>query len=127
MSKTPEELTEDWKAGKLATNWYYLKLESGEIELQSNNIGGFIMSIDNNVVQVLAPVPSYDEYRAMQERIADDGKTIEELSERYRKTKENETRLLEYTGKLLDRLKDTENTVKSLFQKVIELSKSEKQ
>lgn len=30
--KTPEELTEDWKAGKLDWNkFYYIKLTSGEI------------------------------------------------------------------------------------------------
>ena len=69
MTKTPEELTADWHAGKLAANWYYLKFEDGEIGLQSNNIGGFIMSIDNEVVQVLAPVPTYDQFVDLTEKV----------------------------------------------------------
>ena len=64
MTKTPEELTEDWKAGKLPAGCYYLKLENGEIELQNNCIGGFLMSCNNRVIQILAPVPTYDEYKA---------------------------------------------------------------
>ena len=71
MTKTPEELTADWKAGKLPAGWYYLNFENGEIELQNNCIGGFLMSRDNKVMQVLAPVPTYGEYKAMQEQIAE--------------------------------------------------------
>ncbi len=71
MTKTPEELTEDWKAGKLPAGWYYLNFENGEIELQNNCIGGFLMSRDNKVMQVLAPIPSYDEYKAMQDELAE--------------------------------------------------------
>ena len=71
MTKTPEESTTDWKAGKLSANWYYLKLESGEIELQNNNIGGFLMSRTNKVTQILAPVPTYDKYKAMQAELAE--------------------------------------------------------
>ena len=69
MTKTPEELTEDWEAGKLPAGWYYLKLENGEIELQNNCIGGFLMSCNNRVIQILSPVPTYDEYKAMQDHI----------------------------------------------------------
>lgn len=31
MTKTPEELTEDWKAGKLMQGWYFCKLKNGLI------------------------------------------------------------------------------------------------
>lgn len=79
MTKTPEELTEDWEAGKLPAGWYYLKLENGEIELQNNCIGGFLMSCNNRVIQILAPVPTYDEYKAMQDQIADASKKVEQL------------------------------------------------
>ena len=81
MTKTPEELTEDWEAGKLPAGWYYLKLENGEIELQNNCIGGFLMSCNNRVIQILAPVPTYDEYKAMQDQIADASKKVEGLEE----------------------------------------------
>nr|DAO19222.1 MAG TPA: Septin family protein [Caudoviricetes sp.] len=52
------------------------------------------------------PVPTYDEYKAMQLRI------------------ENEKRLLDYNGELLNRLKETEETVKSLFQQIAGSSKT---
>lgn len=81
MTKTPEELTEDWEAGKLPAGWYYLKLENGEIELQNNCIGGFLMSCNNRVIQILSPVPTYDEYKAMQDQIADASKKVEGLEE----------------------------------------------
>lgn len=79
MTKTPEELTEDWEAGKLPAGWYYLKLENGEIELQNNCIGGFLMSCNNRVIQILASVPSYDEYKAMWNQIVDANKKVEQL------------------------------------------------
>ena len=63
MTKTPEELTEDWKAGKLPAGDYYIKFENGEIERQNNCIGGFLMSCNNRVVQILAPVPSFEEWQ----------------------------------------------------------------
>lgn len=60
----------------------------------------------NPIIQVIAPVPTYDEYKAMQLRI------------------ENEKRLLDYNGKLLNRLKETEETVKSLFKQIANASKT---
>ena len=71
MSKTPEELTKDWKAGKLAAGYYYIKFKNGEIKTQDNLIGGFLMNMKNPIVQVLAPVPTYDEYKAMQAELAE--------------------------------------------------------
>lgn len=71
MSKTPDELTEEWKAGKLLAGDYYIKFENGEIERQNNCIGGFLMSCNNRVVQVLAPVPTYDEYKSMRAELAE--------------------------------------------------------
>lgn len=106
MTKTPEELTEDWKAGKLAAGYYYIKFKNGEIETRDNLIGGFLMNMKNPIIQVIAPVPTYDEYKAMQLRI------------------ENEKRLLDYNGKLLNHLKETEKTVKSLFQQIAGANKT---
>lgn len=93
MTKTPEELTEDWEAGKLPAGWYYLKLENGEIELQNNCIGGFLMSCNNRVIQILAPVPTYDEYKAMQAELA-------ELKEKIKKREE----LIQCLGSNIDEL-----------------------
>lgn len=91
MTKTPEELTEDWKAGKLPAGCYYLKLENGEIELQNNCIGGFLMSCNNRVIQILAPVPTYDEYKAMQEQLNKEGVWYTKIS--YKKIKKENNQL----------------------------------
>lgn len=64
MSK---DLTEKWKNGKLKADWYYLKMENGEIDIQNNYIGGFLMSRNNMVVQVLTPVPSCEELQQLKE------------------------------------------------------------
>ena len=71
MTKTPEELTEEWRAGKLAARYYYIKFKNGEIETRDNLIGGFLMNMKNPIEQVLAPVPTYDEYKAMQAELAE--------------------------------------------------------
>ena len=82
MTKTPEELTEDWKAGKLDWNkFYYIKLTSGEICIDYAHGAYFIKgkpqeitmdyTTDNDVKQILAPVPTYDEYKAIQKELAE--------------------------------------------------------
>lgn len=93
MTKTPEELTEDWKAGKLAAGYYYIKFKNGEIETRDNLIGGFLMNIKNPIIQVLASVPTYDKYKAMQAERA-------ELKEKIKKREE----LIQCLGSNIDEL-----------------------
>lgn len=107
MTKTPEELTKDWKAGELEDGLYYILLENGKTpisELETwyrTNIEeskeyyeteqAFYGYSDNMISEVLAPVPTYDEYKAMQAAIQNGEsaidtnkrlcKTIEELEE----------------------------------------------
>ena len=60
MSK---DLTQDWKNGELPEGGYYVKLESGKIDLY------FIVYDDDNcdeIVEVLAPVPSYEKYKSLE-------------------------------------------------------------
>lgn len=96
MTKTPEELTEDWKAGKLDWNkFYYIKLTSGEICIDYAHGAYFVngkpqeitmdYSTDEDVKQILAPVLSYDEYKAMQEQLNKEGTWYTEIS--YKKLK----------------------------------------
>lgn len=118
MTKTPEELTEDWKAGELHKRFdepklFYCKTDNGIEILKTWGYKNLeFLSMADEVfepvddVQILAPVPTYDEYKAMQLRI------------------ENEKRLLDYNGELLNRLKETEETVKSLFQQIAGSSKT---
>lgn len=78
MTKTPEELTEDWKAGKLPAGWYYIKIEGFkgvDIDLYDKEGNSWLCNSDKdlNPLNVIAPVPSYDEYRAMQEQLNKEG------------------------------------------------------
>lgn len=95
MTKTPEELTKEWKAGELEDGLYYILLENGKTpisELETwyrTNIEeskeyyeteqAFYGYSDNMISEVLAPVPTYDEYKAMQDQIADASKKVEQL------------------------------------------------
>lgn len=68
MSK---ELTEQWKNGTLPENWYYIHLKSncGNIDCITINYcdedGVFEEYPDEDIKEVLAPVPSYDEYNEL--------------------------------------------------------------
>lgn len=104
MTKTPKELTKEWRAGKLDLGYYYTKYKSRVIGIQNNFIDDFPMQLMNPVVQVIAPVPTYEEYKAMQERIADQRAELE--SARWYQTVQNED-----IGKLHGLLKECKNIV----------------
>lgn len=73
MTKTPEELTEDWKAGKLEYGQYWVKNKVWEkpfIDRWLPNCSWKI-SCKDAIEQILAPVPTYDEYKAMQAELAE--------------------------------------------------------
>lgn len=105
MTKTPEELTADWKAGKLHKRFdepklFYCKTDNGIEILKTwgyKNLEFLSMSdevfepVDN--VQILAPVPTYDEYKAMQKELA-------ELKEKIKKREE----LIQCLGSNIDEL-----------------------
>lgn len=78
MSKTPEELTEDWKAGRLKTNeHYYIELSNGMYFIDfydkqyEDNIypsgKGFDHVSKNCVKRVLSSVPDYNDYQQLKE------------------------------------------------------------
>lgn len=104
MTKTPEELTEDWKAGKLeADKEYYIKITDDIVIIdfytqQYDNshypLGlGFDLSSNKFIKKILAPVPIYDEYKAMQKELA-------ELKEKIKKKEE----LIQCLGSNIDEL-----------------------
>lgn len=71
-TKTPEELTEEWKAGKLVQGWYFCKLKNGLIhhfEFNGNDFTDLTCHIPP-VAKILAPC-NYDEYKAMQKELAE--------------------------------------------------------
>lgn len=83
MTKTPEELTEDWKAGKLHKRFdepklFYCKTDNGIEILKTWGYKNLeFLSMADEVfepvddVQILTPVPTYDEYKAMQKELAE--------------------------------------------------------
>jgi hypothetical protein len=97
MTKTPEELTEDWKAGELEYGRYWVKNKVWEkpfIDRWLPNCSWKI-SCKDAIEQILAPVPTYDEYKAMQaelaefkEKVADQRTDLE--SARWYQTVQNE-------------------------------------
>lgn len=95
MTKTPEELTEDWKAGKLEYRQYWVKNKVWEkpfIDRWLPNCSWKI-SCKDAIEQILAPVPTYDEYKAMQAELA-------ELKEKIKKREE----LIQCLGSNIDEL-----------------------
>lgn len=107
MTKTPEELTKEWKAGELEDGLYYILLENEKTpisELETwyrTNIEeskeyyeteqAFYGYSDNMISEVLAPVPTYDEYKAMQEQLNKEGTWYTEIS--YKKIKKENNNL----------------------------------
>ena len=70
MTKT---LTEQWREGTLPENWYYIHLKSdwGGIDCITINYcdedGVFEEYPDEDIKEVLAPVPSYSEYQSLKD------------------------------------------------------------
>ena len=64
--KTPEELTAEWKLNKKRNGYFYYQDVNKDIYVsQWYKLNPAIC------VKVLAPVPTYDEYKAMQEELAE--------------------------------------------------------
>ena len=104
MTKTPEELTEDWKAGKLVQDKdYYVETMASDVvidfygqlydESHYPQDLGFDNVSNGFVKRILAPVPSYDEYKAMQAELA-------ELKEKIKKRE----KLIQCLGSNIDEL-----------------------
>lgn len=93
-------LTEQWKNGELPSGWYYIELNEPFDKIHKDisyySLGSFDIEVDSNyIIEVLAPVPSYEEWQA---------------SEKYNKhfeveIKEKETQRIE----LMTRLNDVNN------------------
>ena len=59
-------LTEKWKKGELPEGDYYIKRRNGYLPYDNiDSRGVWRNSIDEDVVEVLAPVPSYEEWNQL--------------------------------------------------------------
>ena len=62
-------LTEQWKKGELPKGYYYIKLPTGRMEVISHDSFQYLESETiKNRLEVLAPVPSYEEWQKMKEQ-----------------------------------------------------------
>ena len=57
------DLTEQWKKGELEQGWYYIN--SGDIDYKYSkyNSADFFVTPHEDIKEVLAPVPSYEEWQ----------------------------------------------------------------
>ena len=85
MTKT---LTEQWREGKLPEGYYYIRVkEQGKEKIIEHKISGSAFFYDQNVVLgIVAPVPSYDEYKKLKEQLEIATKALKEINEKYRFT-----------------------------------------
>ena len=61
-------LTEQWKKGELPEGYYYFKMPDGAIEIASEyRLIRYNLTKDAEKIEVLAPVPSYEEWQELKE------------------------------------------------------------
>lgn len=67
MTKTPEELTADWNAGKLEDGDYYVRLANDDTIIEHLCKGEWCFDYGwrDVIVEVLAPVPDYEEFESL--------------------------------------------------------------
>ena len=106
---TSEQLTEQWKKGKLPSGEYYIKIEGVEDRACYFTGFGFAEAEAEDVEQILAPVPDYEEYqKLLSDQLAkNEGEEINaELEARLKKTQELELELRKENAQLKDLLKE---------------------
>lgn len=78
-------LTEQWKKGELEDGFYYFRMPDGTTDIASEyKLIRYILVRDSDKIEVLAPVPSYEEYLTMK----DCAKMVFEAAERETKLKD---------------------------------------
>lgn len=66
-SNNEKNLTELWEKGELEVDqYYYVKYADGSVEIQLY-VGGFLMRTDNRVVEVLALVPTFEDWQELRD------------------------------------------------------------
>lgn len=101
-------LTEKWDKGELPEGDYYIKRRNGDFLYDNIDTSGvWRNSIDEDILEVLAPVPSYEEWQELKE--ASDGLSklmFKSLMNRFVKADEERERLAEENQKLKELLKE---------------------
>ena len=124
MTKTPEELTKEWKAGELEDGLYYILLENGktpiaeletwcryddEVEEPYKTSQEFFGYPKDIISEVLSPIPSYNHFADLRkkaekyDRIKVNGNypdKISKLKSRIKKLLEEKDHFIELTEKI---------------------------
>lgn len=138
--RTPEELTEEWKAGELESGWYYTSILNGGVVPNlwfDDEWDDFLGMVE----EVLAPC-DYDEYKAMQAAIQNGEFAIDTNKRLCEKVEELEEKLAEHRhccccfeneamqlklAKYEDQIADASKTIEALEDEIAELKKENKQ
>ena len=86
-------LTEQWKKGELKEGWYYIELNESFDKIHKDisyySLGSFDIEVDSNyIIEILAPVPSYEEYLESESHCAVYSEVNKSLKEKNVKLKE---------------------------------------
>lgn len=81
MTKT---LTEQWKDMDLADgHLYYWRMPNGEVRIMNKlSVYSYRLCYDGGKIEILAPVPAYDEHKRLQERLEIATKALKETKEK---------------------------------------------
>lgn len=78
------DLTELWDKGKLPEGDYYIKRRNGYLPYDNiDSHGIWRNTIDEDIIEVLAPVPSYDELEKLKELLKECESSIQYYQEAY--------------------------------------------
>lgn len=106
-------LTEQWDKCKLPEGDYYIKRRNGDFLYDNiDTCGVWRNSIDEDILEVLAPVPSYEEWKELKE--ASDGLSklmFKSLMNRFVKADEERERLSEENQHLKELLKEAKDII----------------
>ena len=126
--KAMTDLTEQWKKGELPSGWYYTKLWKG-CNIIDKFIGNqFLRYDDSDIVEVIAPVPSYEEWQRVlhyagkyeceytscvmdYENLKEENQQLKEL------LKECKANFM-YRKQLLEKLEELENPTKDIVSRI---------
>ena len=112
MTKT---LTEQWREGTLPDGWYYLDYDTQEVKVEIKYgrmyIGGIIVNRhsygdDIDLMAIKGSVPSYDEYKRLQER----NEKLKKMSFHY--TPEEWNTMLRTIERLQEQLNEANEVIK---------------
>lgn len=129
MSK---ELTDAWKAGKLNDGLYYIRLEDdttpiAELETwcrynidEHNELTQEFFGYPKNVIsEVLAPIPSYDQFVELTEKVKELEQDVKTLTNNYKLQEKQQAEILSHRQALVDEFGDFE----ALYEELVRLRK----